>query len=127
MNAKSNPSTRRRFGFRIAVLIAGSVLLTANPSFARWGGGGGGFGGRGGGGFGGGGFGGGGGSGWGHGGGFGGDGFGGGNVSHSNGYSGAQSWNHSSNSWQNTTSATKQSDYNTYNTNQQAQKQAQYN
>ena len=45
MNAKSNPSTRRGFGFRIAVLIAGSVLLTANPSFARWGGGGGGFGG----------------------------------------------------------------------------------
>jgi len=40
MNAKSNPSTRRGFGFRIAVLIAGSVLLTANPSFARWGGGG---------------------------------------------------------------------------------------
>src|SRR5271154_2450544 len=69
MNAKSNPSTRPRFGFRIAVVIAGSVLLAANPSFARWGGGGGGFGGRGGGGFGGGGFGGGGGGGWGRGGG----------------------------------------------------------
>src|SRR5208282_4423064 len=105
---KSNPSTRRRFGFQIAVLIAGSVLLAANPSFARWGGGGGGFGGRGGG-------------------GFGGDGFGGGNVSHANSYSGGQSWNHSSNSWQNTSSATKQSDYNTYNTNPEAQKQAQYN
>jgi hypothetical protein len=57
----------------------------------------------------------------------GGDGFGGGNVSHSNNYSGGQSWNHSSNSWQNTSSATKQTDYNTYNTNQEAQKQAQYN
>ena len=65
--------------------------------------------------------------GWGHGGGFGGDGFGGGNVSHADSYSGGQSWNHSSNSWQNTSSATKQSDYNTYNANQEAQKQAQYN
>jgi hypothetical protein len=55
MNAKSNPSTRRGFSFRIATLTAGLALLTASPSFARWGGGGGGFGGRGGGGFGGGG------------------------------------------------------------------------
>ena len=99
MNKKSNPSTRRGFSFRIAVLIAGSVLLAANPGFARWGGGGGGWGGRGGGGFGGevdgvmavaagaagadG-----------HGGGFGGDGFGGGNVGHADSYSGGESSNH---------------------------------
>jgi hypothetical protein len=55
MNEKSNPSTSRGFSFLIAVLIVGSALLTASPSFARWGGGGSGFGGRGGGGFGGGG------------------------------------------------------------------------
>jgi hypothetical protein len=146
-----NRATHRRNALGIvpmAILAIGIALASVSDALARWGGGGGGWGGGGGGGFHG--FGGGGGEGGGggfH--GFGGDGFGGGSMSHS--YSGSNSWDHSSsgsgyNSFENKSgntynsykspagsgssyggSSNKSADYNTYNANQEAQQQANYN